>query len=384
MNRPLHRQPSCLAPVLLLALSATTGCPYTGNNGKNNGDSAVNPLRIETQSVVSDSGGVITLSLDVQDGERFQVVQDDGKGGVVFTDSLTDPSGTKVLDWQDWQTSKYSYTEAVYGAKYANTTNWPIREEDGPTRGGTWTFVGDTLKSNYSQKPNEPVDITIAYRKDADPTHGAVHVIVAYCTGVDSDPEVVRGVEAAVATWTQIWAAFGITLTVDYAEIALDPALPNTSDGEQAYQDLAAQYDDHPLIEVIGDSIAGDLTILGETSAIPGPMAATQITAVEVSWMGHAGGNGNFSDGEIQMMGETMAHETGHFLGMFHPVEDGWQYWDYLDDTEDCTNQNTCEADLGSNLMFPYTICTTFTSCDPQQDLSPKQVGIMLNYVGVE
>lgn len=84
------------------------------------------------------------------------------------------------------------------------------------------------------------------------------------------------------------------------------------------------------------------------------------------------------------MMAETIAHEVGHYLGLFHPVEDGFTYWDYLDDTEECTNRTNCEDVLGTNLMFPYPICAVYNACDPQDQLSAKQVGVIQHYVGVE
>ena len=122
----------------------------------------------------------------------------------------------------------------------------------------------------------------------------------------------------------------------------------------------------------------------GEAAAIPGPIVPTEISAVEISWIAHAGANGKFSDGEIGILGETMAHETGHDLGMFHPVEDGWQNWDAVEDTNDCTDMGSCEEKLGTNLMFPYPVCTSMTDCEAQDQLTDGQVGIMQRYVGVD
>ena len=82
-------------------------------------------------------------------------------------------------------------------------------------------------------------------------------------------------------------------------------------------------------------------------------------------------------------MGETMAHEAGHYLGLFHPVETSYALWDALDDTPECDDSAACAAALGTNLMFPYPVCA-FSECEEQGLLTPKQVGVMHRYVGVD
>ncbi len=368
---------------VLAALGMLAGC-----NGGGDGDDTApaETLRVETQQVTSNGRGILEVDFEVQEGERFQVVQSgDRNNGVYFTEELIDPDGNTVLTWEDWTGSEYSLTSAVYGAEFANTLNWPVREEDGPVAAGVWTLVGDTLDASYRQEADQDVEVTIFYRKDLAEDVGTVHSIIAYCEGVREDEEVVLGVEAAVAYWTELYASWGITLTTEYADIAVDPSLPDTYLGVDEYKELLEQQVDYPLLMVIGEEIAGDAYIYGEAGGIPGPMLATEISAVELSWLAHAGQNGKFSDEEVLLMGETMAHETGHFLGLFHPAEyPNWDYWDALDDTEECTSYSDCEDDLGDNLMFPYPVCTSIVDCLRQDRLSDQQVGILQRYVGVD
>ena len=79
-----------------------------------------------------------------------------------------------------------------------------------------------------------------------------------------------------------------------------------------------------------------------------------------VSWLEGAGYDGQFNAEEIQMLGETMAHEIGHYMGLYHPVEASYNYWDALEDTEECGTWNACEAQARgkphvpiSNLLWP-------------------------------
>ena len=80
-------------------------------------------------------------------------------------------------------------------------------------------------------------------------------------------------------------------------------------------------------------------------------------------------------------MGETMAHEVGHFMGLFHPVEQTFDRWDACDDTPNCASAAECEGVLGNNLMYPAPVCD-FTSCIEQDQLSDVQVEILQRYTG--
>jgi hypothetical protein len=167
----------------------------------------------------------------------------------------------------------------------------------------------------------------------------------------------------------------------------VDPDLPEAYTGQDEVQALLAGLDTRSLLLVVGETVGGDDTLYGEAAAIPGPYAPTPITVVEVGWLANAGSNAVFSDDEVLLFGETMAHEAGHFLGLYHPVEDGgydaWEWWDALDDTEECVDWRGCESALGDNLMFPYPICYGRT-CERQDELTRNQAGVVNHYVGVE
>ena len=115
--------------------------------------------------------------------------------------------------------------------------------------------------------------------------------------------------------------------------------------------------------------------------AIPGTLTANTRSAVVVSWLASAGTDGVFQDTDITILGETMAHEVGHYMGLFHPVEQTWSTWDACDDTPDCTSESACISALGTNLMFPTPVCD-FDGCIEQDQLSLVQEGIMHRYTG--
>ena len=370
-----------LACVLLA--SSLLGC-NNGGTRKTRPVEEPQTLRVETLTATTNNRGVYKFDIEVKEGERFQAIfEEDGKA-YLATESLIDPAGETALDWQDWLYSDYSLTEALYATEFVSTLNWPVREEDGPIAPGTWTIEGSATSISGDPKSGAAITATLLYRSDDDLQKGTIHAIIAYCTGLREDSDIVAGIEAGVAYWQQLYASWGIDLTVEYSDIDVDPALPDTYKGVTAYQDLLDTKEGYPLLMVIGDLIADDNYIYGEAGAIPGPMIGTPISAVEVSWIAHAGANGQFSDWEIGVLGETMAHETGHYLGMFHPVEMDWNYWDAVSDTDACTSTGSCERNLGKNLMFPYSLCYGASNCESQDELTDGQIGIMQRYAGVE
>ena len=141
------------------------------------------------------------------------------------------------------------------------------------------------------------------------------------------------------------------------------------------------------LAEVLAetDLVVGGVLTPGEMSpklVTRSMLAAMPRGIVVVGWWANAGPDGNFSENDIQLYGETLAHEVGHYVGMYHPVEWSYASWDALDDTDACTNMRDCEAALGGNNMFPYPICGP-GGCRRQSDYTSDQGGVMLRYTGV-
>ncbi|MFT4705911.1 MAG: hypothetical protein ACI81R_003627 [Bradymonadia bacterium] len=63
---------------------------------------------------------------------------------------------------------------------------------------------------------------------------------------------------------------------------------------------------------------------------------------------------------DAEGVGQTMAHEVGHFNGLRHTSEHGGDSWDPMNDTPECSNPDRGAScpDAG-NLMFPFSLGTT-------------------------
>lgn len=373
-----------MLPLLLLA------CNPSGPKIDGADDTAVPEgepvVTVTTFEDKTDRTGVLAIPLEIDDESVFQVVvkRNRGYAGLEY---LYGPGEELVLDWEDWYNSSYSLTEAFYPTEFASTTNWPVRASDGPLDAGTWEIIIGTYDARGNYEGGEEVTVEILTRKDPSFDQGELRAVIAYATGVREEEGVEDAVEQAVDYWVQLYAAVGVTLLPEYADIDVDPNLPDTYEGLDEIREFHEAADERFVLMVIGEDIAGDQYVYGEAGGIPGPYSAADHAAVEVSWLANAGGDARFSEADILLMGETMAHEVGHYLGLFHPIEDGWSYYDALEDTtDDCRGYTACEEALGSNLMFPYPVCTGMSAgtCLRQDQLTTGQSGVIHRYVGVE
>ena len=103
--------------------------------------------------------------------------------------------------------------------------------------------------------------------------------------------------------------------------------------------------------------------VIGIAGGIPGPqlLQGTAHSGVAVSALG---GLTSMSEADLFMQGDTMAHELGHYLGLFHTTERNGDSFDPLSDTPECDRANNdangdgivssseCEWADGKNLMF--------------------------------
>ena len=238
------------------------------------------------------------------------------------------------------------------------------------------------MAGNGSAQSDVDVDATVQVKQDEGPDDGVVSMRIVYGAGLEADDEVVGGVEAAVERWREVWDAFGLTLEETYDTAPNIDGDVGESLSERAIQEAAKDGTDTDLMVIVVEQIGGDSWTYGITGNIPWSTLPLPHAATAISWLAHSGANGSFSDDEISMMGETMAHEVGHYMGLFHPVEGSYQDWDAIDDTEACDSWRSCESALGDNLMYPYPLCSGGT-CEAQDVLTDGQQGVVHRYLGV-
>lgn len=370
---------------MTLLLSLVACGPYTfsddtggGKDTSGTDDGCVSQSKIDE---ASDSTGYAYIPVKVENGdEAFQVVARRADGAMTI-DYILDPNDNIVLTYEDWYSSTETLTSAFFLSSEAAVVNYPIRAGDQPLTKGTWQVLVGTYSNQGNVQTKQDVTGAVI-RRGCQENKATLPIDVVYAGGLDKDAVVTSAVERAVDRWDEIYGTMNVSIDVSYSAVDWNADVPAPAYASDKYESLYDDVGAEGVVLVVGDTVDNEQGLYGEAGGIPGAMDATPYAAVAVSWLMHAGSNGTFSDPEIELMAETMAHETGHYLGLFHPVESTYTYWDALDDTNKCNSASTCESKLGTNMMFPYPICSS-SSCTVQDDITSDQQTVARNWVGV-
>ncbi|MDG1480113.1 MAG: hypothetical protein P8R54_11015 [Myxococcota bacterium] len=325
--------------------------------------------------------GTVDFTLELPEGRSFQMTVEARQDDIVtMASQVTHPSGAVAYTWNDWNNTSQNYTYAAYPETAVSTLNYPVRASDMPYEAGTWLIEFFTLDRTGDYIDGVPVSIWLYVAEDDSLETGCVYVDVSYADGVSADEAVTDAVEAAFARWNQIWLDYGLkVIPLSIRSAAIDADAPSPQAGDAVYDKLSRS--DEPILQlVVAESISGEAA-LGEAGSIPGSLASTPHAAVTLSWLQHAGTDGVLDAQDVQTMGETMAHEASHFLGLFHPVEfsDGVATsYDALGDTPSCDSRDDCDDSLEANLMYPYATGSV------QDVLTEEQVGVLQRWTGVQ
>lgn len=252
--------------------------------------------------------------------------------------------------------------------------------------GPVFNFIPGTYKVSFVRESGSaPTDIRVFGKVvQGFPERQTLDVVLTFV----GSPEGVNATTAktdaafqqAMTKFRTLYAALGIDLgTVVYEDASGADALkvidsvdgPNNELGQlfSKSRDQGQGINFFFVQEIVG----GDegFTILGIAGGIPGPPAiqGTVHSGVALTMMG-------FRDRPV-VLGQTMAHEGGHYLGLFHTSESNGNSHDPLPDTAQCKSSNDsnfdgyvtteeCRGKGGENFMF-------WLAADGSDQVSPEQ-----------
>lgn len=335
------------------------------SNGSGNIRANVTPEPGETNLLISfepEDPGLLT---------HLRTVEVDGEVPYRATDETAD-------------SNPYSRSSAGF-VSTATTFNWPIQSSDGLLQSTRYRFIAGMVDGSRQYTKGD-ARVGVVLKSDPDPAAGLlkVNVVFGVAEGEQLEDELYTGVDEALQGWRDIYANIGIQLDVELYEVPHTSLMAPGRGDADIYDQIADTTRFGAVNVVVLEEIADFAGVLGFAGNIPGPLMNTSQSAVVVSSTLAAGPDGRFSTAEINLLAETMAHEVGHFLGLYHPVEATFLSWDNLDDTVECTNEQSCTLELGDNLMYPYPLfCESETGCLPQRRLTTEQGEVANGYVGV-
>jgi len=362
---------------MIMLLWACIGGKFGGRYQVDREANSTNGVLVSTETI-SDSSGLVELTVPIysDDSTILLTVMSDLH---VVLEEVYEPNGSLVLSTNDWYNSDQALTDAFFADSSDMVFNWPIRSIDPELEEGDWKFVFSTLSILGVYKGGRPATAYTQFKQDSSLSSGTISITVGLTPATEADQAVSTAIDEAISCWQELWTTKGIEVEVNTTVADINEDLPTPASSE--LKRISQQGSDTDILVLIGETVDNSDGTFGLAGSIPGALIATERSAVTVSWLEHAGLDASFSDSEIQTLCETMAHETGHYMGLYHPVESDFLEWDALEDTPQCDSQGECESEMSTNLLYPYPICS-FGECIPQVELTTDQQGVLHRYLG--
>jgi len=149
--------------------------------------------------------------------------------------------------------------------------------------------------------------------------------------------------------------------SLSFIDLYNDPNNNGLPDGMEELFEMSSGADKQYLNVFFVNAIF-PLGVIGLSSSINGP--AVNGTAKSGVLINTLGGFRNKSEADMKTQGETIAHEAGHYLGLYHTTEKNGHDFDPFADTPECpaeendlnlngvVSASECETLDGPNLMF--------------------------------
>ena len=300
-------------------------------------------------------GNILSLNLSLTTLNAFQVILQDGSN-LIATSSLSDPNGNTVIPNAQGELT----TLAIAAGAGINTLNYQTRAEDPAVIPGVYNQL-----VVFGEQTSGNIRATVLAKNDTNFSSGSLDLNL-FLVGQEvqnNRDDITNAFEQARTIFSQN----GISINLSTFDVqSSNGVIPNPISGSSFYgnQGFVSSTSSQMALNVyVGDFISNDSStninssldsILGVASSIPGPAILTDFSAIAISFSEHQGVDGVLSTTERAVLAETIAHESGHFLGLFHPVEIDFSQFDPLDDTAQCSSITEClNSGLTNNLMFP-------------------------------
>ena len=334
----------------------------------------------DSYSLTSSRAGSYSIGLTLINVTSFQMVTE-LDSGILVTDGFYDSEDEVLTSAKDAKK-----TMAVKVGTFVNSFSYPALEgEDTALKNGTYKQVVNATAGNGDLQG------TIMAKYDSDLESGLLGVNVYYVGHEAQTQSAKLAINEALSLFRQIYRKAGISAWgfIEQDLVSDTGILPNPQVGSSFY--VRGSGPKYRYVNIFfGTAVSATdsttpgnvLSAAGVSPSIPGPANATVKSGVAISLLAHQSNNGTYSTTTTRLLGETIAHEVGHYLGLFHPVEtlpnsNHYVEGDALSDTPVCSTFEECSAvGLATNFMFP--IAKTYLV---QEDITAQQKKVMNSQV---
>lgn len=339
-------------------------------------------------------GGTLSdpVTVDIPSGALgFSILADGAGNDLMIIGRMVDPNGRTIYDFQDPFGSEVRFFPSVGEI----TQMVPSSPRSAPIA-GRYTF--NLIKEGGTRNVSVRAIVKVA---DGEPDAGALDVNFFFANisglnaaGAPNDADF----QAAVTELRALYGQRGIELgAVRYCDLAsgdrdrygvIDTVEGPSSELNQMFA-LSGQAaalgcnSDQALNFFLVQEIVGGRAgyiILGVSGGIPGPpgIHGTLHSGVAVTMTGFRR--------KPKQLAQTMAHEGGHFLGLFHTTEAEGSAFDPLSDTPECRTDSDrdglvsyaeCSGRGSENLMF-------WAAGDDAREITNDQGFVLLRNPGVK
>ncbi|MEL6180498.1 MAG: hypothetical protein AAFS10_16180 [Myxococcota bacterium] len=368
MSTPYH------TPILLLLAAAlATFMLSCGDEGSGEAVDTVELGSFQVDSIDTADDAKTELTVSVPDGAESVaiVVQGGPAGALILADTITSPSDTKVFDFfNDITTNRVDTSDGLYTVLIPN--NPEVNFESGDWK---LTFVTDGDPYN--------VNATALVKNEAGSGVFDLNLFFAGVDGLDaSTAPMDTSFQAALSNVGAIYGSAGISIgEVSYNDITDEALAVVEGDDELAtlFQTSSSQSNRALNFFFVKDLVGNEVgfTLLGKAGGVPGPpgLHGTVRSGVVVNMASfieaNASGDATMITEALDQLEIIMAHEAGHYLGLYHTTErngaaldeNGILGSDPLSDTPVCPDSADANGDMilapsectsadGGNLMF--------------------------------
>ena len=355
--------------------SSSSSSSATTDNTTTSSDNPTSSFSVSEITQTTGNGYKIGSFVVPSNGLSFTLSIFSDNNSLVYFASLTDPDASNLLD-NTSTPNIYAQTSGFGALSYGGGSMLVPYSSSFSAKAGTWSFIASNNDRVY-----------LGLRTGSTPSSTTIS-IQPYITGTTWSAS---DISAALTVMSNIYSTNGITLTIKDT-ITISESQYSTISSSFSNSTTSALISqgstDTVNLFFVEDQLSGESAAYGVSGGLPGP------TGIASSWNGvlnfltaHATG----TTLNTQLLGETAAHEMGHWLGLYHTSESTGTSFDPLSDTAECpisrdndsdgkVYPEECDGYGADNVMFWTAWSTSSQAAGKKQETISREQKYVLKY----